>query len=58
MGVDQEYYYLQAKARYQGVAGMTGDAEGYFSKDDLVVPMIGKMRILVGKVRVEITEKN
>lgn len=50
------FHYIKAKAHYQGIAGMTGGAEGYFSKGDFV-PVIGKMQIIVGKVRVELVEQ-
>jgi tetratricopeptide (TPR) repeat protein len=50
------FHYINAKAHYQGIAGMTGAAEGYFSKHDFV-PVLGKMKIIVGKVRVELVEQ-
>jgi tetratricopeptide (TPR) repeat protein len=52
-----KYHYLSAQARYSGVAGMTGFAEGWFSVDGEYVPLVGKLRILVGSVRVELVEK-
>ena len=54
---EDNYHYLSAQARYSGVAGMTGFAEGWFSVDGEFVPLVGKLRILVGSVRVELVEK-
>lgn len=55
--VNQNFYYLEAKANYSGVAGMTGDAFGYFSMDGNYVPSVGKLKIIVGSVHVELVEK-
>jgi tetratricopeptide (TPR) repeat protein len=49
------FHYIKAKAHYQGLAGMTGDAEGYFLQGNYA-PAIGKMEIIIGKIRVELIQ--
>ena len=57
LGKEDDYIYIDAKAHYKGVAGMNGDARGWFSKDGEYTPLVGKMSIIVGSVRVELESR-
>jgi len=43
-----------ARAEFKGVAGMNGDAWGWFSQDDQSVPLKGSIEIIVGSITVEV----
>ena len=45
-----------ARAEFEGVAGMSGDAWGWFSPDDQAVPLVGKIDIIVGSITVQLEE--
>lgn len=57
LGKEDLYKYIDAKAHYKGVAGMNGDAKGWFSNDGEFTPLVGKMSIIIGSVRVELDKK-
>ena len=46
-----------ARADFEGVAGMTGEAWGWFSPNDQAVPLRGAIEIFVGSITVEIDEE-
>jgi tetratricopeptide (TPR) repeat protein len=43
---------VYAKANFEGIAGMNGDAWGWFSGDPDYVPLMGKIKILLGSITV------
>jgi len=45
-----------ARAEFEGIAGMNGDAWGWFSPDDQAVPLMGKIKIILGSISVEMDE--
>jgi len=46
-------YKIFARAEFKGVAGMSGDAWGWFSMDEQSVPLKGAIEIIVGSITVE-----
>jgi tetratricopeptide (TPR) repeat protein len=47
---------IYARADFNGVAGMNGDAWGWFSPDKNMVPVIGKIKIIVGSITVKLED--
>jgi len=43
-----------AQAKFTGIAGMNGDAFGWFSMDNQAVPLQGKIKIFVGSITVSV----
>ena len=41
-------------AEFVGIFGLTGDFEGWFSNDDARVPIVAKMKVILGSVRLEL----
>lgn len=39
---------------YTGVFGLTGEYEGWFSNDEAAVPILAKMKVIIGNVRIEL----
>jgi Tfp pilus assembly protein PilF len=52
-----EAFKIFARAEFEGVAGMNGDAWGWFSKDDDCVPLKGAIEIIVGSISVEVDDE-
>jgi len=48
--------HFEGKAGFVGVFGFTGDFEGWFSNDTARIPVLAKMKVLIGNVRIELTE--
>jgi thioredoxin-like negative regulator of GroEL len=46
-----------AHANFQGVAGMNGDAWGWFSTDGLFKPLFGQFKIIVGSISISVDDK-
>ncbi len=46
-----------ARAEFKGVAGMNGDAWGWFSSDYRSAPLKGSIEIIVGSITVEVDEE-
>jgi hypothetical protein len=46
--------HFEGQAGFVGVAGLTGGFEGWFSNDAARVPVIAKMKVLLGNVRIEL----
>ena len=46
--------YLNGKAKWEGIYGLQGDFEGWFSDDDAHVPIKAYMKVLVGSVKIEL----
>ncbi|MBI5215951.1 MAG: DUF3108 domain-containing protein [Ignavibacteriae bacterium] len=45
---------FDGRADFVGIFGMTGDFEGWFSNDEARVPILAKMKVLIGNVRIEL----
>ncbi|MEK7263586.1 MAG: DUF3108 domain-containing protein [Bacteroidota bacterium] len=46
--------YLDGKMNFIGIFGLTGGFQGWFSNDDARIPIIAKLKVLVGNVTVEL----
>jgi len=46
--------HFEGEAEFVGLYGMTGGFEGWFSNDDARVPILAKMRVLIGSVTIEL----
>lgn len=54
VGYDVDLVYVKGEAGFVGLFGLTGEFEGWFSNDDARVPIIAKMKVLIGNVRLEL----
>ena len=45
-----------ARADFEGIAGMNGDAWGWFAPDDQAIPLKGNISILIGSISIEVDE--
>ncbi|MDI6802524.1 MAG: DUF3108 domain-containing protein [Bacteroidota bacterium] len=45
---------FNGRADFKGVYGFSGGFEGWFSNDEARVPIVAKMKVLIGKVRIEL----
>lgn len=48
--------YFNGKAGFIGVFGLTGGFEGWFSNDGARVPILAKMKVIIGNIRIELIE--
>ncbi len=46
--------HFEGDAGFVGILGLTGGFEGWFSNDGARVPVIAKMKVLIGNVRIEL----
>jgi hypothetical protein len=46
--------YFKGEAGFVGIFGLSGEFEGWFSNDEASVPIVGKMKVLIGSVRIEL----
>lgn len=46
-----------ARAEFEGIAGMNGDAWGWFTPDDRAIPLKGSISIIVGSISIELDEE-
>ena len=46
--------HFEGNAGFVGVFGLTGDFEGWFSNDAARVPILAKMKVIIGNVRIEL----
>ncbi len=46
--------YFNGKAEWNGLYGLNGKFEGWFSDDDACVPIKAKMNVYVGNVNIEL----
>jgi len=46
--------YFDGQANFIGVFGLTGGFEGWFSNDDAHVPILAKMKVLIGSIHIEL----
>lgn len=47
---------FEGKAEFTGIFGLTGDFQGWFSNDDARVPIMAKMKVIIGSVTLELME--
>ncbi|MBW7889010.1 MAG: DUF3108 domain-containing protein [Bacteroidetes bacterium] len=45
---------FDGKAEFTGIFGMTGEFRGYFSNDAAAVPIVAKMKVILGSVHIEL----
>ncbi len=45
---------FNGRADFEGVYGFTGGFEGWFSNDEARVPILAKMKVIIGKIRIEL----
>lgn len=49
---------FEGNAQFTGIFGLTGDFEGWFSNDDARVPIMAKMKVILGSVTIELMQWN
>ena len=49
---------IQGRANYSGVFGMTGAFSGHFSNDMARVPIVARMKVLIGSIYIELAKWN
>jgi hypothetical protein len=47
---------FEGTAQFTGIFGLTGDFEGWFSNDDARVPILAKMKVILGSVTIELMQ--
>jgi hypothetical protein len=50
--------YFEGETGFVGIFGLTGGFEGWFSNDAARVPVIAKMKAIIGKIRIELMSWN
>ena len=45
---------FEGNAEFVGVFGLTGEFQGWFSNDNAMVPILAKMKVILGNIRVEL----
>ncbi len=48
--------FFKGEAKWKGIYGLEGNFEGWFSDDNARIPIKAKMKVLVGKVNIELTK--
>lgn len=48
--------YFNGDANWTGIYGLSGRFEGWFSDDDARIPIVAKMKVYVGNVRIELVK--
>ena len=56
-GNEIESLKIFARAEFEGVAGMNGDAWGWFTPDQQATPLKGNIEIIVGSISIEVDEE-
>lgn len=51
-----ETIYFDGKSEWEGIYGLNGEFEGWFSNDEAAVPIKAKMKVYVGSVVIELIE--
>ena len=49
---------FEGTAEFVGIYGLTGDFEGWFSNDEARIPIVAKMKVIVGSVTLELVSWN
>jgi len=47
---------FEGNAQFTGIFGLTGDFEGWFSNDDARVPILAKMKVILGSITIELMQ--
>lgn len=47
---------LEGETGFTGIFGLTGGFEGWFSDDSAAIPIIAKMHVIIGSVRIELVK--
>lgn len=47
---------FEGRADFVGIFGLTGDFEGWFSNDEARIPVVARMKVILGSVRIELTK--
>jgi hypothetical protein len=47
---------FEGTAEFVGIFGLTGDFEGWFSNDEARVPIMAKMKVILGSITIELME--
>jgi len=50
--------HFEGEAGFVGIFGLTGDFEGWFSNDAARVPILAKMKVIIGSIRIELMKWN
>ncbi|MBA4313491.1 MAG: hypothetical protein C0417_12780 [Chlorobiaceae bacterium] len=50
--------YFEGETGFVGIFGLTGGFEGWFSNDAARIPVIAKMKAIIGKIRIELMSWN
>jgi hypothetical protein len=45
---------FDGKLDFTGIFGLSGEFEGWFSNDEARVPILAKMKVLIGSVTIEL----
>jgi hypothetical protein len=49
---------FDGRADFVGIFGLTGGFSGWFSNDEAAVPIIAKMKVILGSIRLELVKWN
>ena len=49
---------FEGRAEFVGIFGMTGDFEGWFSNDEARIPILAKLKVIIGSVTLELMQWN
>jgi hypothetical protein len=49
---------FDGRAEFVGIFGLTGGFSGWFSNDEAAIPIVAKMKVILGSVRVELKRWN
>ena len=49
---------FDGRADFVGIFGLTGGFSGWFSNDDAAVPIVAKMKVILGSIRLELVKWN
>lgn len=45
---------FDGRAEFVGIFGLTGGFSGWFSNDEAAIPIVAKMKVILGSVRIEL----
>ena len=49
---------FDGRADFVGIFGLTGGFSGWFSNDDAAIPIVAKMKVIIGSIRLELVKWN
>ena len=47
---------LDGETEFRGIFGLTGYFEGWFSDDESAVPIVAKMQVIIGSIKLELKQ--